>query len=166
MTHPTDATLFDDTHEPFDDGCHHFAGETDGEGRAFLGTREELETLSADELAQRELLARDALRLERLKTVLRKAKRIQVWRGIWDTAPDAPHIPFVDIQAGDTSLRLVTDLEGDGLYFQDIRATHQRGAPLFHVRDFSLHHYDLATPDGRRQAREYVRRKLKALLEV
>ena len=52
-------------------------------------------------------------------------------------------------------LKLLTGPQGDGLYYGDTE--------ILATRDFSLNGYDTNSAEGRKRAREYVRRKLSKL---
>lgn len=84
--------------------------------------------------------------------------RIEAWSCTFSWA--ALRRPSILVQVGGGTYSLVTDEEGDGLYFAGWSGP---ADCVLHPRDFSLHRYDLITPAGRARAREYVRRKLKSL---
>ena len=73
------------------------------------------------------------------------------WGSAWK------YVPVADLG----QYTFFTDSGGDGLY--TLRSRESGFEQLLAVRDFSLHKYDLTTDAGRRQAREYIRRKLSKL---
>jgi hypothetical protein len=107
-------------------------------------------------------IAIDLDRASRLSTVgaaFANLRRLRIYSVRWDNGY-AP-VRCIYLEAGFKAISLGTDSFGDGLYLIDSDEVSIH--PLLSPRDFSLHRYDLLTTDGRRKAREYVRRKLSKL---
>lgn len=89
-----------------------------------------------------------------VRAALGTARLRMIPQSAWN--PACKYVPVADV----LGRVFWTDGNGDGLYVHDSRGEIQQ---LLAVREFSLHRYDLSTDTGRRQAREYLRRKLAKL---
>lgn len=100
-----------------------------------------------------------AFRIRTVGAAFANLRRLRIYPVRW--ANGGVPVRCIYLEAGFKSVSLATDALGDGLYLIDSEDTFAH--PIFAARDFSLHRYDLLTDEGRRKAREYIRRKLSKL---
>jgi hypothetical protein len=97
-----------------------------------------------------------AFYIQSVKSAVSDFRRLSIYPVKWSTG--VHHAKCIHIGAGFKAVWLATDAAGDGLFLVDEEETY--AFTILAARDFSLHRYDLLADDGRRKAREYVRRKL------